>query len=712
MPTIYKHTRNQLTATRMTLEQVVEVIRSKEYEEALKAFRSICAISSAHRDADGSYQVDEYWEQALPRICFAADYAKRKGTMQRVTYNGLVMLEVSNLQDTDEAISLRYYAGQLPQTLLTFLGADGRSIVIVCRAELLADGRGNDSLLPTDDGDIVNFHQNAFMKAQQFYTGQLGVSVDIVEPRLDRICYMSADAALFYNPNAIPFYVGTEFPLQLASPYRRSAAPDDPFLGYDQYSAQVLAVQTCLSQAYQETVGIEDEKEWITAVLSRQAHYCMESGIPKELALRLTLYHTRFKEERMLASTIFDNAYTPKALRKAARKDSSQAVLRHIPPSALLILRTRVFMEQNYQFRKNELTGVAQFRPVAWPYLDFRDVTDEDRNTMTNKALEAGLGSWDKDIRRYIESSEIPLYNPIDEYLFQLPDWDGRDRLAEFASRVPTDNVLWHRYFPLWMRSMVAHWMGRDRLHGNALVPLLIGPQGCGKTTFCSIVLPEELRDYYNDYIDFTKKFDLLNTLSSFALVNIDEFDAITLSRQPELKQLLSKSDVKLRVPFGKTITRRRRYASFIATTNSPQPLSDPTGSRRFLCVRINGTIDTTSPVDYPQLYAQLLAEVKDNQRYWLTEEETAELMRHNERFRQLDNLEEMVQALFRCPEPGEEPLEIVTAEIVSRISKRFPGVQANKSTFIKVGRVLSSMGCESRHAMQGNMWKVSLQEN
>ena len=242
--------------------------------------------------------------------------------------------------------------------------------------------------------------------------------------------------------------------------------------------------------------------------------------------------------------------------------------------------------------------------------------------------------------------------------------------------------------------------------------PLLIGPQGCGKTTFCSIVLPEELRDYYNDYIDFTKKFDLLNTLSSFALVNIDEFDAITLSRQPELKQLLSKSDVKLRVPFGKTITRRRRYASFIATTNSPQPLSDPTGSRRFLCVRINGTIDTTSPVDYPQLYAQLLAEVKDNQRYWLNDDETAELMRHNERFRQVDNLEEMVQALFRCPEPGEEPIELATAEIVSRIGKRFPGVQANKSTFIKVGRVLSSMGCDSRHARQGNMWTISLQEN
>ncbi len=719
MPTIYKHTHNQLTATRITLEQVVQAIRSKEYEEALKPFRSICSISSNHRDADGSYQVDAYWEQGLPRICFAVDYAKRKGEMQRLAYNGLVMLEVSNLQDTDEAISLRYYAGQLPQTLLTFIGADGRSIIIVCRAELLGDGRANPlpagegvGHLPTNDGDIVNFHQNAFMKAQQFYTGQLGVSVDIVEPRLDRICYMSADAALFYNPGAIPFYAGTEFPLQLTTPYQRPAAPEDPFPGFDQYSAQALAVQTCLSQAYQDTLAIDDEREWLTAVLSRQAHYCMESGIPKELALRLTLYQPRFSEQRMLAATIFDNAYTPDALRKALRKSKGQPVLRHIPPSMLLMLRTNTFMEQNYQFRKNELTDSPQYRPVAWPYCDFRDVTDADRNTMTRRAHDAGLETWDKDIRRYIESNDIPLYNPLDEFLFQLPKWDGRDRLAEFAARVPTDDALWPRFFPLWMRSMVAHWMGRDRKHGNALVPLLIGPQGCGKTTFCGMVLPEELLDYYNDDIDFTKKFDLLNTLCSFALVNIDEFDAVTLSRQPQLKQLLSKRDVKFRQPYGKTITRRRRYASFIATTNNLQPLSDPTGSRRFLCVRITGTIDTTTPVDYPQLYAQLLAEVKDGERYWLTDEETAELMLHNESFRQLDNIEEMVHALFRRPEPGDETIELSPAEMVTRISKRFPGVQANQSTVIKIGRVLSNMGCKTRHARRGNVWVVSLQEN
>ena len=93
-------------------------------------------------------------------------------------------------------------------------------------------------------------------------------------------------------------------------------------------------------------------------------------------------------------------------------------------------------------------------------------------------------------------------------------------------------------------------------------------PQGCGKSTFCGQVLPPELTRYYNDRVNFKNEYDLLNQLSSFALINVDEFDSIGASRQPLLKYLLSKPDVKLRVPYGTAMTQRRRYASFIATTN------------------------------------------------------------------------------------------------------------------------------------------------
>ena len=691
----------------------MEAIRNKKYLKEVAEFREMGTLANVKKRENGTLDIeDAAWEKALPRICFAYDYQKRGGEMQQVAYNGLILLEVNNLQSEEEAIGLRFYAGRQPQTLLAFVGADGRSVCIVCRAELYPNCRQEGSALPTGDEQIRCFHYNAYTAAQKFYTGQLEVTVDVLEPRLDRVCYMSADGALCYNPEAIPFYVDAQESFSLSSPYRPLKAEVGTLPGRDVYQTQMIIVQECLAKAYEEALTIDDEQESIVAVLTHQAHFCMESGVPKELAKRITLMHPELRKDTLLADRIFDNAYTPKALRRMMKRNPETAALRHIPESTLLMLKTTAFMEQNYQFRKNVLTGVAQYRPVARPYFDYMDVTEEDRNSMTIRALEAGLKSWDKDIKRYIESKDIPQYDPIEDYLLHLPAWDGRDRLADFARRVPTSDGLWHRFFPLWMRSMVAHWLGKDREHGNALVPLLIGPQGCGKSTFCGIVLPEELRAYYNDRVSFNNEFDLLNQMSSFALINIDEFDSIGASRQPLLKYLLSTPDVKLRVPYGKAVSQRRRYASFIATTNQQMPLTDLSGARRFLCVNVDGRIDTDSRVDYAQLYAQLLAEIQAGQRYWLTDDETAEVIAHNEPFRQVDSIEEMVRALFRKPKSGDSDAVILpVAKIVSILQERFPGVQANRATFIKVGKILVNMGCEGHRSSSGNAYQVVVQE-
>lgn len=713
MPTIYKTRGKTTTATRMTVEEIVETIHKKKYLKEVAAFREMGALANVKKRENGTLDIeDAAWEKALPRICFACDYQKRGGEMQQVAYNGLILLEVNNLQSEEEAIGLRFYAGRQPQTQLAFVGADGRSVCIVCRAELYPNCRQEGSALPTGDEQIRCFHYNAYTAAQKFYTGQLEVTVDVLEPRLDRVCYMSADGALCYNPDAIPFYVDAQESFSLSSPYRPQKTEVGTLPGRDAYQTQMIIVQECLAKAYDEALTIEDEQESIVAVLTHQAHFCMESGVPKELAKRITLMHPELRKDTLLADRIFDNAYTPKALKRMMKLNPETAALRHIPESTLLMLKTTAFMEQNYQFRKNVLTGVAQYRPVARPYFDYMDVTEEDRNSMTIRALEAGLKSWDKDIKRYIESKDIPQYDPIEDYLLHLPAWDGRDRLADFARRVPTSDSLWQRFFPLWMRSMVAHWLGKDREHGNALVPLLIGPQGCGKSTFCGIVLPEELRAYYNDRVSFNNEFDLLNQMSSFALINIDEFDSIGASRQPLLKYLLSTPDVKLRVPYGKAVSQRRRYASFIATTNQQMPLTDLSGARRFLCVNVEGRIDTDSRVDYAQLYAQLLAEIQAGQRYWLTDDETAELILHNEQFRQVDSIEEMVRTLFRKPKSDDSDAVILpVAKIVSILQERFPGVQANRATFIKVGKILVNMGCEGHRSSSGNAYQVVVQE-
>ena len=220
--------------------------------------------------------------------------------------------------------------------------------------------------------------------------------------------------------------------------------------------------------------------------------------------------------------------------------------LKSVPEETILAMRTEIFLNANFFMRKNLMTGVAEYRERYSNDQTYKPLTEEVRNDMTLRAVELGLKAWDKNVNRFIDSTRIEQYDPVNTWLDKLPQWDGHDYIKEFAGRVPTDQPHWEKYLKMWLTGMVAQWRESDKqLTGNALVPLLIGRQGCGKTRFCKIILPPELRDYYNDKINFKNEFDLNIALTSFALINIDEFDKTTKSQQVVLKYLLSSADVK-----------------------------------------------------------------------------------------------------------------------------------------------------------------------
>ena len=329
---------------------------------------------------------------------------------------------------------------------------------------------------------------------------------------------------------------------------------------------------------------------------------------------------------------------------------------------------------------------------------------------MTIRAKELGLKSWDKDIARFIDSPRIEKYDPLNTWLDQLPQWDGQDRVKALAERVPTNQPHWEEYLHTWLLGMVAHWQGRNSLTGNALTPLLIGRQGCGKSSFCRILLPPELRDYYNDRISFKNETGLNLGLTSFALINIDEFDKVTQRQQVLLKYLLSTADVKFRPPYGKAYKQYRRYASFIGTTNQPKPLTDPTGSRRFVCVEITDMIDFSDTLDHRQLYAQLKQEVADGRRYWLSDDEIERLIEENERFQRIDSLGEMIAELFIMPEKPDEARWMSTTEVLKKLQNRFGMSQLKNVTPKKVGDTLGSrqFSFESKHTNSGTKYLVA----
>ena len=708
--TLIKNYRNKETLRLVELQEVADFIRNGEFQEQVSEFRNVFPLMTfADRNDEGTLTGYVNWPKNLPRICFALEQEHRNG--ERITrgYTGLVLLEVNNLTSHDEADAVRRGAAEMPQTLMAFVGADGLSVKIVCQGELFPGG----SKLPESDVDITLFHENLYERARLIYNGQLGVTVEKLEPTTQRICYMSFDPGLVYNPMATPIYAKAEKATESIT-HQRSALEQTE--SYDRYKSMHTVFEFNLSKAYDDTEGIADKDERHHAILSRLAQYCMETGLAMAPAMRQTLMKTMFWDEEDLVKKVFENAYREELVEKYMERKGIQRT-KTISPETLLTMKINIFLNTNYELRKNVMRGVAEYRTRTGIGFSFQDLTEEARNSITMRALEQGIRCWDKDIRRYVNSDDIERYDPVNDYLDHLPHWDGKDRVTSLAERVPTEWKEWTHLFHIWMRSMVAMWLGKGQLTGNALVPLLIGRQGCGKSSFCRILLPRELQDYYNDRINFKNENDLNLGLSSFGLINLDEFDRVTQRQQIVLKYLVSTADLKYRPPYGKAYTTNRRYASFIGTTNEQTPLTDPSGSRRFLCVLIDGDIDFETPVQHDQLFAQLMDEIRQGERYWLTKEEERALMEHNLQYQRLNGLGEMLMAVVQKPRvaasdvQSEEGQWMSLKDLSALLKSKFKGYKEDTGSFQKIGNYLNrpEYKFQSKHTTAGNFYWVKV---
>ena len=681
--TLLKRDGQKEVINRINLEQMAGVIQGKMLENSVREVRGYYHLMKTQRLDDG--QIATNWKGGikLPRVCFAAEWVNRKGERKMLNYNGLVVLEVNNLPNYEKAVEIRELAKKLPETLMCFLGGSGKSVKIVCRGEMFTGS------LPDDQTMIQQFHLNIYNTARRAYQNQFGFDIEFLEPRLDRTVYVSADPEMGFNPEARPFYADTERH-DLPQPVAISDEEDHLMPGRTITRTYQLNWSFIVDQVLGRYFDLPDE-EREAKLLMQVATMCMEQGIPKAHAQGLTMLHPVLGRDKLLVEKLFQTVYSVLE-QEEYRKKHKIKPLKSVPEDTIQAMRTEIFLNSNFEMRKNLLTGVAEYREKFSDDQRFKPLTEEVCNDMTLRATELGLKSWDRDVNRFIDSTRIEQFDPVNTWLDKLPAWDGHDYIADVAKRVPTFQPHWEKYLKFWFVGMVGQWRESDKqLTGNALTPLLIGRQGCGKTRFCKILLPPELRDYYNDKLNFKNEFDLNIALTSFALINIDEFDKTTNSQQIVLKYLLSSSDVKFRPPYGKTIKQYRRYTSFIGTTNQLKPLVDTTGSRRFVCVGVDGNIDFTDNLNHRQLFAQALHLFNNGERFWLNDAEIAELIRENEPYQHLNDLVEMIGETFRSPKDSEQGNWWSLSDISKLLANRYANFDPETS-FKKIGNALNDV--------------------
>ena len=380
-------------------------------------------------------------------------------------------------------------------------------------------------------------------------------------------------------------------------------------------------------------------------------------------------------------------------------------------------LAAEQFLTENYCFRRNLLNGKVEFatRQSDGQPSAYRPLTQEALNSIILRAKREDIceGSNPKtDIVEFIHSEEVCAYNPIGEYLDNLPQWDGQNHVAQLFSRLPGLCSEQLSFLSIWLRSTVAHWLQMDTLHGNEIVPTLIGAQGCGKTTFFKRLLPANLRQYFLDHLNLSNKFDKEMALTNNLLVCLDELEAIRPSQQASLKQTLSKSKVNGRPIYGCAQEDRSRFASFVSTTNNPHPLSDATGSRRYICLQIpqGQYIDNSGEIDYDQLYAQVVYELREQKApYWFNNDEVARIQELNQEYMEQKDIVEIINLCFRKPEEGDAVQAMNSTELLRYMRNKYPSLPDNLSTRIRLGQAMSSLDFDSTSRGHVSYYRVAL---
>ena len=683
------------TPTMRTLDINLQIEAMKHETKA----QPISNLRTSIRYASPDAKLDD--AKKLAKVIPAAAFRKTANGIQMTAYNGIIQIEVNHLANLMEVNRVKQEAEELSQTYLAFMGSSGHSVKIWVRFTR------PDKSLPKNREEAEIFQAHAYRKAVSLYQPILSYSIELKNPALEQFCRQTYDPELYYNPDSTIMYMRQPMEMPSETTYQEAVqAETSPFKrlipGYDSLETLSALFEVALNKACQSLSELQPgiyprSDEDLKPLLVQLAENCFQAGIPEEETARWAIAHLyRQKKEFLIRQTV-QSVYT---IAKGFGKKSPLSAEQELE------LRTEKFMQRRYEFRYNTMTTVTEYRERNTFCFYFRPLSSRVRNSIAMNARLEGLSLWDRDVVRYLDSDRIPIFNPIEDFLFGLDvRLDGHDRIRELAARVPCNNRHWADLFYRWFLNMVAHWRQTDRKYANCTVPLLIGPQAYRKSTFCRSLLPPELQAYYTDRIDFSNKRDAEISLNRFALINMDEFDQNRVNQQAFLKHILQKPIVNVRRPHGTATQEMRRYASFIGTSNHKDLLTDTSGSRRYIVVDVTGPIDC-SPIDYEQLYAQAMHDLYKGERYWFDPEDEKVMNESNQEFQVMPIAEQLFHEYFRAATEGEECEQFLAIEILEQV-QHDSKIRVSDCNIIQFGRILQKNRVPSVHTKRGNVYRV-----
>jgi len=356
--------------------------------------------------------------------------------------------------------------------------------------------------------------------------------------------------------------------------------------------------------------------------------------------------------------------------------------------------RIEEFLREHYAFRYNTVKSRAEFRSSDGEFLP---VTKYRLNSFRRELDRTiGISTSAENLRSMLESDFSERVNPVQAYFHKLPPATGTQAIDELAATVTVRNALhWSEYLTKWLVGVVANAMN-DLGCQNHVCLVLTGEQGKFKTTWLDNLCPRSLASYlFTGKIDPQNK-DVLTLVAEYLFINIDDqLKALNKRDENELKNLITAPSVKYRRPYDVYIEEYPHLASFMASVNGNDFLTDPTGSRRFLPFEVLSIdIDRAIWVNMDRVYAEARTILNNGFRYWFDDIEIEELHRGNAAFHvQTIEYEMLLKGFEKPPEHAVTDCFMTTVEILNYL-RSYSSLNLSEK---RMGEALRKAGFERR---------------
>ena len=675
-----------------TWGDLVEEIRGGRHLTVTRLYRETCARLAEAEAAGDIASVEELKRRKVSlktsQAAFVCSVILEGGRSQQHVrgYSDKAMVDIDDLNGK----SLDTLVGRVkadPHTFLAYVTLSGRGLRVVARVEPV----------PTDARTFAR----AWQTVNDYYSRLLGVTVDAQCKNATRMSVLCHDPEVCYRPEAEALAVEPEAPARprasrgrpvravSAAPTVRRLVEDDGIL----YAPGSHNAYICRCLYWMNRFGVSeaDAEAW---ALSEFADYdAAEHSVAATVrsCYALTAEHATCRLARYA--------------RARTSKDKSGGGGSRAP--RVSVGQMEDFIGRWCQLRRNLLIHQLEVRLMDGAGEEeprWQLMTDALENSLWRAMQHEGLDADLFRLRTLLQSDFVPTYHPLRRYLDTLPPWDGTTdyigRLARMVVCRGTSAAEFDYYFRRWLVGMLAAALDDGVVNHEILV--LLGPQGSFKSSFLENLLPPCLRRYYTTKTNSQRltKDDLF-TMTENLLVNFEEIDSMQRPELNQLKAMTTTLYINERPAYGRNKVRLPHVASFCATGNNLQFLTDDTGNRRWLPFEVEHIENPwTTPIDYEGVYAQAKALLDGGFRYWFQGDEVEALNRRNCRFEAPNPARELILAHYRRPSPLEKGRYLTASQICARFaSMRLSPVQ--------VGRAMKELGFEQVKIHSGSFWIV-----